>query len=233
MPHKLHGTLLSAEEWRDNAQIWYGIRPSGLCDRCDECCAPFSVEHGLSCKKGVLVGLCHDVTRDEAGWLAAMGRNTSRVSYKPYIFHSTGVVAGQGSQREGSTSGGEGEGITRRTELGDVARGDVEVYGFWKKGEACVLDIQVTDTDVKSYAASLSEKCWRGPTRPRRRSTWTPAGNDGAPSRPWSTRSTGWCAKRRGPGRSVSPRSLLRRWIGATSKWSDSCAPGCRWRSSG
>ncbi|KAL7516855.1 hypothetical protein ACHAWF_000086, partial [Thalassiosira exigua] len=52
MPHKLHGALLSTGEWHDNAHIWYGIRPSVLCDRCDGCGAPFSVEHGLSCKKG-------------------------------------------------------------------------------------------------------------------------------------------------------------------------------------
>jgi hypothetical protein len=87
-----------------------------------------------------------------------MGLNPSRVSYEPYIFHGTGVVAGQGSQRQGSASGGEGEGSTGRTELGDGARGDVEVYGLWKKGEGCVLDIQVTDTDAKSYASSSSEK---------------------------------------------------------------------------
>ncbi|KAL7532246.1 hypothetical protein ACHAWF_004097, partial [Thalassiosira exigua] len=97
MPHKLHGTILSAEEWRDNAQLRYGIRPSGLCDRCDGCGAGFSVEHGLSCKKGGLVGLRHDVVRDEAGELAAMGLNHLRVTYEPYIFHGKGVVAVQGS----------------------------------------------------------------------------------------------------------------------------------------
>ncbi|KAL7526756.1 hypothetical protein ACHAWF_001899 [Thalassiosira exigua] len=68
MPYKLHGTILSAEEWWNNAQLHYGIRPSDLCDcdRCDSCGAGFSVEHGLSCKKGSQVELLHDVVRDEA-----------------------------------------------------------------------------------------------------------------------------------------------------------------------
>mgnify|MGYP007089483479 CR=1 FL=1 len=50
MPNRLNGTLLSAEEWRDNARLRYGMRPVGLCERCDGCGAGLSVEHALSCK---------------------------------------------------------------------------------------------------------------------------------------------------------------------------------------
>ena len=33
MPNLLNGTLLSAEEWRDNARLRYGLRPVvGVCD---------------------------------------------------------------------------------------------------------------------------------------------------------------------------------------------------------
>ena len=42
--------------------------------------------------------------------------------------------------------------------MGDEARGDVAVYGLWKKSETCILDICVTDVDAKSYASCASKK---------------------------------------------------------------------------
>ena len=59
MPNLLNGTLLSAEEWRDNARLRYGLWPVGLCDRCDRCNAPFTIHHAISCKKG---GSCGSAT---------------------------------------------------------------------------------------------------------------------------------------------------------------------------
>ena len=53
-PNKLDGTLLSKEEWRDNARLCYGWKPLGLCSHCDGFGAGLTVEHVLSCKKGVL-----------------------------------------------------------------------------------------------------------------------------------------------------------------------------------
>ena len=35
--------------------------------------------------------------------------------------------------------------------MGDEARGDVAIQGIWKRGETCILDICVTDTDAKAY----------------------------------------------------------------------------------
>ena len=149
MPNRLNGTLLSAEEWRDNARLRYGMRPVGLCERCDGCGAGLSVEHALSCKKGGLVCQRHDDARDEAGELAAMALTKSRVSYEPTIFYGTGVVAGQQGQ-----SGEQ----TGRNAVGDGARGNVAVHGLWKKQETCVLDIRITDTDAKSYSGSSLRK---------------------------------------------------------------------------
>ena len=149
MPNLLNNTLLSAEEWRDNARLRYGLRPIGLCDRCDGCGAGFSIDHAISCKKGGLVCQRHDNARDEAGELAAMALTTSRVSYEPHIFYGTGVCASQqatGEQRTGSNV------------AGDDSRGDVAVNGLWKKGETCILDIRITDTDAKSYAGTSSKK---------------------------------------------------------------------------
>lgn len=92
--------------------------------------------------------LRHDNVRDEVGALAAMALSTSRVSYEPKIFYGTDVVAGQQSVAPERTS----------NVAGDEARGDVAVHGLWKKGETCILDIRVTDTDAKSYASTSSAK---------------------------------------------------------------------------
>ena len=120
MPNLLNGTLLSMEEWRDNARLRYGLRPIGLCERCDGCNAPFTIDHAINCKKGGLVCQRHDDARDEAGELAAMALTKSRVSYEPKIFYGTGVCATQqnGEQETGSNV------------AGDEARGDVAIHGL-------------------------------------------------------------------------------------------------------
>ena len=41
---------------------------------------------------------------------------------------------------------------------GNAARGDVLVHEPWEKGESCILDMRVTDTDAKSYGGSTSAK---------------------------------------------------------------------------
>ena len=46
----------------------------------------------------------------------------------------------------------------RRGTPGDDARGDILVHGLWKKGEGCVLDVRITDTDQPTYRGSSSEK---------------------------------------------------------------------------
>ena len=35
--------------------------------------------------------------------------------------------------------------------MGHKVRGDVAIQGPWKRGKTCILDIYVTDTDVKAY----------------------------------------------------------------------------------
>ncbi len=42
--------------------------------------------------------------------------------------------------------------------LGDEARGDVGAHGFWKRGRTTIFDIQVCDTDAKSYGNRESKK---------------------------------------------------------------------------
>ncbi len=42
--------------------------------------------------------------------------------------------------------------------LGDEARGDVGAHGFWKRGRTTIFDVQICDTDAKSYGNRTSKK---------------------------------------------------------------------------
>ncbi len=42
--------------------------------------------------------------------------------------------------------------------LGDEAHGDVGAHGFWKQGRTTIFDVQVCDTDAKSYGNHESKK---------------------------------------------------------------------------
>ncbi len=46
--------------------------------------------------------------------------------------------------------------------LGDEARGDVGAHGFWKRGRTTIFDIQVCDTDAKSYENHNLKKVLEG-----------------------------------------------------------------------
>eukprot|EP00957_Ditylum_brightwellii_P194164 14786579-Ditylum_brightwellii.AAC.1 len=54
VPHRMNGTALSAEEFRDNLRLRYGMKPLHLPQRCDGCGAKFTTEHGLTCPNGGL-----------------------------------------------------------------------------------------------------------------------------------------------------------------------------------
>ena len=89
-----------------------------------------------------------EISRDEAGNLAAMALTRSCVSYEPTIFYGRGVTASQPNTSQ----------TTASNTAGDEARGDVMIHGLWKSGSSCVLDIRVTDTDAKSYLSTSSAK---------------------------------------------------------------------------
>ncbi len=48
--------------------------------------------------------------------------------------------------------------------LGDKAHGDVRVHSCWKRGRTTIFDIQVCDTDNKSYGNRNSKKVLEGAT---------------------------------------------------------------------
>ncbi len=117
IPNCFDGTKLSREEFQDNLAIRYGLRPRGLPECCDGCNKPFSVEHGLSCKKGAFVGQRHDNICKELSLLCLMALTPARISSEPKIFYGRGLNVVQRNANEVS---------------GDKARGDVGAHGFWK-----------------------------------------------------------------------------------------------------
>jgi hypothetical protein len=65
-----------------------------------------------------------------------MALTPARISSKPEIFYGRGLNAAQRNVNE---------------VLSNKARGDVGAHGFWKRGRTAIFDVQVCDTDAKSY----------------------------------------------------------------------------------
>jgi hypothetical protein len=70
-----------------------------------------------------------------------------RISSVPEIFYGRDLTVAQRPANE---------------VLGDEARGDIGAHGFWKRGSTTIFDIQVCDTDSKSYGNRNSKKVLEG-----------------------------------------------------------------------
>ena len=119
IPNCFDGTELSREEFQDNLALRYGLRPRGLPECCNGCREPFTVEHGLSCKKGGFVGQRHDEVCEELAHLCSMALTPSRISSKPKLFYGRDLTVAQRPANE---------------VLGDDAHGDVGVQAFRREG---------------------------------------------------------------------------------------------------
>ena len=108
MPHKLNGTLLTRNQWKDNLRLRYRLRSLGFYSHCDGRGANFSIDHELSCKNGGLVSIPHNGTRKKASALAALALTPGKVSYKSMIHYGRDLSAGQTSApRETGNVAGE------------------------------------------------------------------------------------------------------------------------------
>ena len=166
-PNRFDGTELCRDEFYDNLTLRYGNRPKGLPSHCDGCSNGFTVEHGLSCKKGVLVGQRNNDVRDELAHLCTLSLNESRVKTEPEIVYRSDSRASQ--PREDCHCTGKGRnGKTICKCLGDEARGDVAAHGFWKSGRTTIFDVRVTGTDAMSYGNTASEKILESAAKQKR-----------------------------------------------------------------
>ena len=153
IPDRFSGTELTKDEWLDNVAIRYGRRPADLPDHCDGCGSGLTLEHGLSCKRGGLVGIRHDDMRDEWAHLCSIALTDSRVVTEPAIFYGNGTRA---TATNAATNATNPSGRTNTP--GDEARGDVLAHCFWSRGRGTVFDIRICDTDSRSYGATSSAK---------------------------------------------------------------------------
>ena len=116
---------------------------------------PLTIEHGLTCKQGGLVGLRHDDVTTESGELVGLALTFSRVSYEPEIFSGKGVVAGQ--RCEGEAAGPQ---FTGRS----GANGPVKKKAMDNGGDLQVLsapdDRAIAGCPVDLHAiAALADRC--------------------------------------------------------------------------
>ena len=156
VPDRFSGTELTKEEWFDIIAIRYCNRPANLPDQCNGCGAGLTLEHGLSCKKGGLVGIRHDDVRDEWAHLCSIALTDSRVVTKPAIFYGNGTRASATNAANAATN--TTDAAHRINTLGDEARGDILAHSFWSRGRGTVFDIHICDMDSLSYGVTSSAK---------------------------------------------------------------------------
>ena len=162
IPNRLNGTILSAEEFRDNLRLRYNIKPADMCQLCDGCNEPFSVEHALSCKKGGLVHIRHDDVADEFRHLCGTALSFGRVEREPRIFSSVSrrvrVEAAEEDEEQPQQPGQANTNNNNPTAANaqqstpnSGERGDASCHGFWQRGRTCIFDMRITDPEARSY----------------------------------------------------------------------------------
>ena len=83
VPHRLNGTELSREEFRDNLCLAYGMMPQDIPVTCDS--KKLSIEQALSFPKGGLVLVRHNDSAKEWGALGSRALFSSSITYEPKI----------------------------------------------------------------------------------------------------------------------------------------------------
>jgi hypothetical protein len=164
IPDRFSGNALTCLEFRDNLYLRYGLKITDLPSKCDGCGCRFSVEHGLSCKIGGLVGTRHDDVRDEWAHLCSLATTASKVSIEPLIFpngatsNNVRPQAHNGSQHDNNRGGRTPGGSRPSNAAGNDARGDVRCRDFWSRSRDCIFDVRICDTDATSYGTTASDK---------------------------------------------------------------------------
>ena len=100
VPDLLNGATLSAEEFRDNLIIRFGLLLLELRQTCDRCGYKLTVDHDLQCKRGGLVIVRHNDVAAEWGTLCAAALATSAVAHKPLINYGRRQMVTGGATEE-------------------------------------------------------------------------------------------------------------------------------------
>ncbi|KAL7489957.1 hypothetical protein ACHAW6_016112, partial [Cyclotella cf. meneghiniana] len=92
--YRFSGTKLTKDEWLGSIAIRYGQHPTNLPNQCNGCGASLTLEHGISCKRDGLIGICHNDVCDEWAHLCSIALTDSQVVIEPTIFYGNGLHAG-------------------------------------------------------------------------------------------------------------------------------------------
>jgi hypothetical protein len=138
----VNGIELLAQEFCDSLHLHYTRSPADLPTHCDGCGQKFSVCHGLECKKGGLVILCHNKIQDELSDLASKAFTPSTVCNEPKIH--TGHPMEQNAVEQSSSPVSHNLCNNQNEDHGDVL-----IHSLWANGTDCIIDICITDTDAK------------------------------------------------------------------------------------
>ena len=140
LPIKSEGYVLNKQCFWDLIRIRYGWHLSRIPETC-ECGSKFSIEHGISCKKGGFVSLRHNQLRNIT---ARLLQETCRdIRVEPCLQHLTGETF---AENTANTS--------------DEARVDVSARGFWVTGQTAFLDVRVFNPMAKRYVKQSLAKCY-------------------------------------------------------------------------
>ena len=180
VPHRLNGTELSWEEFRDNLCLRYGLMPQDVPTTCNSCGKRFSIEHALSFPKVGLVLARHDDAAKEWVSLGSRALFPSSITHKTKIGSSTvqGERTGAGARQKGRESDGgadtigAAQGGRARTVNGAArlvgqpvqvqvpaeSRADVSTHILWKQRTTTMFDIRIVNLDAGSYLRMTPEK---------------------------------------------------------------------------
>jgi hypothetical protein len=131
-------TTLSPTEFRDGLHLRYAKPPLDLPRFCDGCNVRFTLDHGLSCKKGGLILHRHNALRDEMATLMAAALSPSCVRSEPLISPSDAHLLPDTPP-------------TAAPAPSNNNRGDLLVRGFIERNTDTIIDFQVTNLNAASY----------------------------------------------------------------------------------
>lgn len=172
IPRTRDATILSSTEYRDGLSMRYRHTPLHLPPHCDGCGQRTNLDHALNCHVGGNVIIRHNEVRDAVGSIAAMCFSPSSVRTEPRIhigcrteerekengekLPNTPSTPTQSNDSETleSNDDEEGEGSTFSQGLGHNERGDLLIRGLWEPQTDCILDIRLTDTDLRSQRST-------------------------------------------------------------------------------
>ena len=147
LPSEVHGTTLSACEFRDSLNIRYAQEPPGLPKTCDGCQQPFSTIHGQDCKSGGRIIMRHNEIVAELKSLLHKSFPDSAVRDEPLIHPVSTARITESPQKKLTPV----ETIPHFNS-NDGDRGDLLVRGLFGPSVETIIDVRVTNLDNKSQA---------------------------------------------------------------------------------